>query len=78
MVGERAPEAWEKGPLAYVRNGDMIEIDINQMRLQVLVTEQELARRQQQPLKRPDHPAPGMLAAYRKMVTGAEQGAVWL
>jgi len=77
-VGHVAPEAWEKGPLAYVRDGDMIEIDINNNRLQVLLSEQELAQRQQQPLKRPDHPAPGMLAAYRKMVTGAEQGAVWL
>jgi dihydroxy-acid dehydratase len=77
-VGHVAPEAWDKGPLAYVRDGDLIEIDINNNRLQVLLSEQELARRQQQPLKRPDHPAPGMLTAYRKMVTGADQGAVWL
>ena len=77
-VGHVAPEAWEKGPLAYVQNGDVIEIDINNNRLQVLLSEQELARRQQQPLKRPDHPAPGMLTAYRKMVTGAEKGALWL
>jgi len=77
-VGHVAPEAWDNGPLAYVRDGDVIEIDINNNRLQVLLSEEELARRQQQPLKRPDHPAPGMLAAYRKMVTGAEQGAVWL
>jgi len=77
-VGHVAPEAWNKGPLAYVRDGDVIEIDINNNRLQVLISEKELARRQQQPLKRPDHPAPGMLTAYRKMVTGAEQGAVWL
>ena len=77
-VGHVAPEAWDNGPLAYVRDGDVIEIDINNNRLQVLLSEEELARRQQQSLKRPDHPAPGMLAAYRKMVTGAEQGAVWL
>jgi dihydroxy-acid dehydratase len=77
-VGHVAPEAWEKGPLAYVKNGDVIEIDINNNRLQVLLSDQELAQRQQQTLKRPDHPAPGMLAAYRKMVTGAEKGALWL
>jgi dihydroxy-acid dehydratase len=56
----------------------VIEIDINNNRLQVLISEEEMARRQQQPLKRPDHPAPGMLTAYRKMVTGAESGALWL
>ena len=77
-VGHVAPEAWEKGPLAYVKNGDVIEIDINNNRLQVLLSDQELTGRQQQHLKRPDHPAPGMLAAYRKMVTGAEEGALWL
>lgn len=77
-VGHVAPEAWEKGPLAYVQNGDVIEIDIEGNRLQLLLSEEEMAQRQQQPLERPDHPAPGMLAAYRKMVTGAEEGALWL
>ena len=77
-VGHVTPEAWEKGPLAYVQNGDVIEIDIENNRLHVLLSEQELAQRQLQPLVKPDHPAPGMLAAYRKMVTGAEEGALWL
>ncbi len=77
-VGHVTPEAWQKGPLAYVQNGDVIEIDIESNRLQVLISEEEMARRQQQPLVRPDHPAPGMLAAYRKMVSGAEEGALWL
>ena len=77
-VGHVAPEAWDKGPLAYVQNGDVIEIDIPNNQLQVLLSEQELTRRQQQPLVRPDHPAPGMLTAYRRMVTGAEKGALWL
>ena len=77
-VGHAAPEAWEKGPLAYVQNGDVIEIDIEDNRLQVLLSEEEMAQRQQQPLERPDHPAHGMLAAYRKMVKGADEGALWL
>lgn len=77
-VGHVAPEAWENGPLAYVQDGDMIEIDINQKQLQWHISEGELARRQEQAVKRPDHPAPGMLAAYRKMVAGAEKGALWL
>ena len=77
-VGHVAPEAWEKGPLACVKNGDEIEIDINRNRLQLLISDEELVRRQQQHLVRPNHPAPGLLAAYRKMVTGAETGALWL
>ena len=77
-VGHVAPEAWEKGPLAYVENEDVIEIDINNNRIQVLISEEELAQRQQQSLERPDHPAPGMLTAYRNMVSGAEKGALWL
>jgi len=77
-VGHVAPEAWDKGPLAYVQNGDTIEIDINNNRLQVLISKEELAQRQKNPLARPDHPAPGMLTAYRRMVSGAEKGALWL
>ncbi|MBW2515075.1 MAG: dihydroxy-acid dehydratase [Deltaproteobacteria bacterium] len=77
-VGHVAPEAWEKGPLACVQNGDEIEIDINRNRLQILISDEELLQRQRQPLERPQHPAPGLLTAYRKMVTGAETGALWL
>jgi dihydroxy-acid dehydratase len=77
-VGHICPEAWEGGPLAYVQDGDLIEIDVPQDRIHLLVPEQELARRMQAPPNRPDHPAPGMLAAYRQMVSGADAGAVWL
>jgi dihydroxy-acid dehydratase len=77
-VGHVSPEAWDGGPIAYVRDGDVIEIDLNQNRIQVLVSEEEIKKRQKEPLKRPQHPAPGMLAAYRKTVSGAEKGAIWL
>jgi dihydroxy-acid dehydratase len=77
-VGHVSPEAWEGGPLANVRDGDTIEIDVNHNRLELLIPEEDLLKRQQEPLERPEHPAPGMLAPYRKMVRGAEEGAVWL
>jgi len=77
-VGHVCPEAWEGGPLALVRDGDPVEINLPQGRLSLLVSEEELERRRQAPLKRPDHPAPGLLAAYRRSVGGAESGAVWL
>jgi dihydroxy-acid dehydratase len=77
-VGHICPEAWDGGPLAYVQDGDLIEINVPENRIQVLLPEEELERRMQGPPTRPDHPAPGMLAAYRQMVGGADSGAVWL
>ena len=77
-VGHICPEAWDGGPLAYVQDGDLIEINVPERRLQLLVPDEELGRRQAAPASRPDHPALGMLEAYRKMVGGADSGAVWL
>ncbi len=77
-VGHICPEAWDGGPLAYVRDGDRIEINVPENRIRLLVSDRELRERQQKAPSRPDHPAPGMLAAYRKMVSGADVGAVWL
>ena len=77
-VGHVCPEAWDEGPIAFVEDGDEIEIHIPENRIQLHISEDALRKRQQKAIKRPDHPAPGMLAAYRKMVTGADRGAVWL
>jgi len=77
-VGHVSPEAWEGGPLAYVRNGDTIDIDLPQKRITLDVSDAEMKDRMKQGFTRPDHRAPGMLAAYRTMVSGADTGAVWL
>jgi len=77
-VGHVCPEAWDGGPIAFVRNGDQIEIDVPKGRLELLVSDEELQSRREAGLTRPDHPAPGMLAAYRQMVGSADKGAVWL
>jgi dihydroxy-acid dehydratase len=77
-VGHVCPEAWEGGPLALVRDGDPIEINVPESRIQLLVPEEELKRRQQKAPDRPDHPATGLLSAYRRMVSGADTGALWL
>jgi len=77
-VGHVCPEAWEGGPLAYVEDGDMIEIHVPENRLQLLVPGELLQRRMAHAPARPDHPAPGLLAAYRQGVGGADQGALWL
>jgi dihydroxy-acid dehydratase len=76
-VGHIAPEAWDGGPLALVRNGDIIEIDLNEKRLTLHVEEAELERRKAS-VKKPDRPLSGVLAAYRAAVSGAEEGALWM
>ncbi len=77
-VGHVAPEAWDGGPLAYVQDGDVIEIDVPNSRIQLLVPDEELRRRMANPPELPDHPASGVLAAYRERVGGADIGAVWI
>jgi dihydroxy-acid dehydratase len=76
-VGHIAPEAWDDGPIACLKNGDMITIDLEHKLLQVDLTEEQLQARKQE-IRRPDHPAPGVLGAYRAGVGGAEEGALWL
>jgi hypothetical protein len=70
-------EAWDGGPLASVRDGDVIEINVPGGSLQLLVTEKELVLRQRESTTRPEHPAAGVPEAYREMVNGADSDAVW-
>ncbi|MCL1991528.1 MAG: dihydroxy-acid dehydratase [Spirochaetes bacterium] len=76
-IGHVTPEAWDGGLLALVENGDIIEIDIDAKTLTLHVPEEELKTRQKN-WKRPVRPLKGVLSAYRKGVTSAERGAVWL
>lgn len=76
-VGHISPEAWDEGPIACIKNGDMITIDLNKKRIEVELSEKELEQRRKEIVK-PDHKARGILNAYRKSVCGAEDGALWL
>ena len=73
-VGHAAPEAAEGGPLAYVRDGDRIRIDIPARRIDLLVPAAELARRT--PAPAPDRALKGVLARYAAAVGPASSGAV--
>ncbi|MFC1957338.1 dihydroxy-acid dehydratase [Chloroflexota bacterium] len=77
-VGHICPEAWEDGPISVVEDGDLIEIDVLGHRLELKVSKDEIDKRNLKKHKKPDHPAPGMLQAYRNNVGGADEGAVWL
>jgi dihydroxy-acid dehydratase len=74
-IGHVSPEASAGGPIAAVREGDEIVIDIPARRLDVNISDEEMARRLAEP--RPsEREVSGMLAKYRKLVTSASLGAV--
>ena len=74
-IGHVSPEAASGGPIAFVEDGDEIEIDIHNRTLTVNVSEEELSRRREgwTPLKKPRKPA---LAKYAYLVSSADTGAV--
>ena len=75
-VGHVAPEAVDGGPIALVREGDRIRIDIAERRLDLLVDEAELAARRTTFAPLPPRYERGVLAKYAKLVGSASRGAV--
>ncbi len=75
-IGHICPEAMEGGPIALVENGDLISIDIPKRSLQLLVSEEELAKRRQAWVRPEPKVKSGYLARYAKLVTSANKGAV--
>ncbi|MFC7723501.1 dihydroxy-acid dehydratase [Nocardioides sp. GCM10028917] len=75
-VGHIAPEASDGGPIAFLRDGDQITLDVANMTLDVHVDEAELAARAEgwEPL--PPKYTRGVLGKYRKVVQSAAHGAV--
>ncbi|CAB4679733.1 MAG: dihydroxy-acid dehydratase [Actinobacteria bacterium] len=74
-IGHIAPEATDGGPIALVRDGDLIRVDIATRSLELLVEPEELVARKQdwQPL--PPRYTRGVLAKYSKLVHSAAEGA---
>jgi dihydroxy-acid dehydratase len=76
VVGHVAPEAYEGGPIALVKNGDSVTIDAYKRLIQLNVSEKELkARRKAWKQPRPRFTR-GLLAKYMKLVSPASKGAV--
>ena len=76
MIGHAAPEAFEGGPIALVRDGDPIRIDITGRSIDLLVDAAELdARRKQWVAPEPAFRT-GVMAKYIKLVSSAAEGAV--
>jgi dihydroxy-acid dehydratase len=75
-VGHVAPEAEDGGPIAFVRDGDRILLDVSTRTLDLLVDEDELARRRIGWAPLAPKYTTGVLAKYRKLVGSAAYGAV--
>ncbi|MCD8391589.1 MAG: dihydroxy-acid dehydratase [Firmicutes bacterium] len=77
-IGHVSPEAVEGGPIAFVKDGDMIEIDIDKCMLNVNVSDEEMAKRKEGWTPNEPRVKTGYLKRYSKMVSSAIQGAVML
>jgi dihydroxy-acid dehydratase len=84
-IGHVSPEAAAGGEIALVRDGDMIEINIPERSINLLISDDELAKRKAQEEKRGDkaytptkrnRKISKALQAYAKMVSSADMGAV--
>jgi dihydroxy-acid dehydratase len=75
-IGHVAPEAVDGGPIAHVRDGDRIRIDVATASLDLLVDPAELAERARGWKPIPARYTSGVLAKYARLVQGAETGAI--
>ena len=75
-VGYLCPEAAEGGPIAAVRDGDTVSIDLVRGRIDLEVPADEIAARLRAPSKRPAVPEDSLLGRYAAMVGSARGGAV--
>ena len=74
VVLHTAPEAAAGGPLALVRNGDMVEIDVGKRRIHLHVSDDELARRKAKWKPLPPHATRGWVKLYCETVQQADKG----
>ena len=75
-IGHVSPEAAVGGPIALVREGDIISIDIPNRKLDVKVSDEEMAKRREAWQPREPKVNTGYLARYRELVTSGNRGAV--
>jgi dihydroxy-acid dehydratase len=76
MVGHVAPEAARGGPIAALRDGDTIELDVEARELRVLLSDDELAARVYASVPPPQRYTTGVFARYARDVSSASEGAV--
>jgi dihydroxy-acid dehydratase len=73
-IGHVSPEAYEGGNIALLKNGDIIDINIEARKLVALVSDEEFAERRRY-WKRIEKPSSGWLSLYKKNCSSAHRGA---
>jgi dihydroxy-acid dehydratase len=76
MAGHVAPEAAVGGPIAAVREGDIIVFDVENRELRLEISDEEMQRRLADWKEPEPHYATGVFAKYAKLVSSASEGAV--
>ena len=75
-IGHVSPEAAVGGPIGLVEEGDMIKIDIPNLKLELDISDEEMAKRKQAWQPREPKVTTGYLARYASMVTSGNRGAI--
>ncbi|MCY9140900.1 dihydroxy-acid dehydratase [Peribacillus frigoritolerans] len=75
-IGHISPEAAEGGPIAFVEDGDIIELDLNNRKIQLEISEEEFEKRKANWKGFESKVRTGYLARYSKLVTNASSGGV--
>ena len=73
-IGHVSPEAYEGGPIAALRDGDVIDIDIPARKINVRLSDDEIKARMAS-VKRVERPVTGVQKKYRALVTNGVNGA---
>ena len=76
MIGHVSPEAALGGPIAGLREGDTVRIDVNLRLIEVEISDSEIARRMARFKPQPPRYAEGVFAKYGALVASASQGAI--
>ena len=75
-IGHISPEAAAGGPIAYIKDGDKIAIDIPNYSIKLLVSDEEMAERKATMKLKEQKELTGYLKRYAKMVSSADKGAI--
>ena len=75
-IGHVSPEAASGGPIAYVHEGDLISINIPEYKIELKVSDEELAKRKAEESLLTKDNVSGYLKRYSKMVSSADRGAI--
>ncbi|MCR5107218.1 MAG: dihydroxy-acid dehydratase [Lachnospiraceae bacterium] len=75
-IGHVSPEAAVGGPIAFVKEGDIIKIDIPAMKLDIDISDEEMEKRRSEWRPREPKVTTGYLARYEKLVTSGNRGAI--